>query len=67
MAPSHASALREKGGEALTGGVQAGLLSSEITQFGLPTLYCGGEGHTVRRDSASGETDLQRHKTKACK
>jgi len=30
MAPSHASALREVGGEALTGGVQAGLLSSEI-------------------------------------
>ncbi len=30
MAPSHASALREEGGEALTGGVQAGLLSSEI-------------------------------------
>lgn len=38
MAPSHASAIREDGGEALTGGVQAGLLSSEITSFGLPTL-----------------------------
>jgi hypothetical protein len=38
MAPSHASATREVGGEALTGGVQAGLLSSEITSIGLPTL-----------------------------
>lgn len=32
MTPSHASALREGGGEALTGGVQAGLLSSEINR-----------------------------------
>ena len=38
MTPSHASAPREGGGEALTGGVQAGLLSSEITTIGLPTL-----------------------------
>lgn len=32
MTPSHASAPREGGGEALTGGVQAGLLSSEINR-----------------------------------
>ena len=31
MAPSHASAVREDGGEALIGGVRAGLLSREIT------------------------------------
>jgi len=38
MASSHASVIREDGGEALTGGMQAGLLSSEITSIGLPTL-----------------------------
>jgi len=38
MDPSHASANRKEGGEALTGGVQAGQLSSEITLFGLLTL-----------------------------
>ena len=32
MAPSHASASRKGGGEALTGGVQARLLSSEISR-----------------------------------
>ena len=32
MTPSHASALRKGGGEALAGGVQAGLLSSEINR-----------------------------------
>jgi len=56
MAPSHASAPREGGGEALTGGVQAGLLSSEITLFGLPTLWSDGEGSTGRRAIASGVT-----------
>lgn len=54
MAPSHASALREEGGEALTGGVQAGRLSSEITSIESPTQLPGREGHTVRRDSARG-------------
>jgi hypothetical protein len=33
MAPSHASAPRKVGGEALIGGVQAGLLSSEIARI----------------------------------
>jgi hypothetical protein len=46
MASSHASARREMGGEALTEGVQARLLSSEITCFGLPTLWSEGEGST---------------------
>ena len=54
MAPSHASAPREGGGEALTGGVQAWRLSSEITSIGLPTQWPGREGNTVRRDSARG-------------
>jgi len=49
VVPSHASASRKGGGEALTGGVQAWLLSSEITSFGLPTLWNGGAGRTKRR------------------
>jgi hypothetical protein len=50
MAPSHASAPREGGGEALTGGVQARLLSSEINRFGLPTLFTHvGRLHEVSR------------------
>jgi hypothetical protein len=54
MAPSHASVSRKRGGEALTGGVQAWLLSSEITSSGLPTLWSEGEGHTICRVSARG-------------
>jgi len=45
------------GGEALTGGVQAGLLSSEITTSGLPTPWTEGEGNTVCHVSASGAPD----------
>ena len=43
MAPSHASAHREGGGEALTGGVQARLLSSEIICIRVadPVLWWG--------------------------
>jgi len=53
MAPSHASATRKSGGEALTGGMQAVLLSSEITLFGLPTWWSVGEGKTMCRDIES--------------
>jgi hypothetical protein len=48
MTPSHASASRKGGGEALTGGVQAGPLSSEITHSGLPTSLSDREGRTGR-------------------
>ena len=41
----------------MTGGVQARLLSSEITELGLPTLLPGGEGNTVYRAIASGTQD----------
>ena len=48
MALSHASAVREGGGEALIGVVRAGLLSREITcVFGVLTLSCQAEGHVV--------------------
>ena len=38
MTPSHASAHREAGGEASTGGVQAGLSSSEINRHRVADL-----------------------------
>ena len=48
MALSHASVVREDGGEALTGVVRAGLLSREIVpQFGVPTCFLTTEGHAV--------------------
>lgn len=64
MSPSHASATREDGGEALTGGVQAWLLSSEITPSGLPTLWSDGEGHTLHRvirEWCSGPAESKNH------
>jgi hypothetical protein len=50
----------------LTGGVQAWLLSSEITCFGLPTLWLDGEGSTVRRVNASGASDPRSQRTGVC-
>lgn len=46
MALSHASVVREGGGEALTGVVRAGLLSREIVpMFEVPTCFPNTEGH----------------------
>ena len=54
MAPSHASAVREGGGEALTGGVWAGLLSREISlKYGVPTSSPSAEGNTASGAFAS--------------
>jgi len=47
VALSHASAVREDGGEALIGGVRAGLLSREMTLFGVPTWSITSEGNTA--------------------
>ena len=47
MALSHASAVREGGGEALIGVVRAGLLSREMTLFRVPTLSRQAEGHVL--------------------
>jgi len=44
-ASSRASAVREGGGEASVGVVQAGLSSREIHGFGVPTLFKGAEGN----------------------
>lgn len=51
MAPSHASAYRKRGGEALTGGVQAGLLSSEINRHRVADLVTvGGRPYDASRN-----------------
>lgn len=53
MALSHASAVRESGGEALTGVVWAGLLSREIVpMFGVLTCFPYTEGHAGSGDIA---------------
>src|SRR5215831_13688383 len=44
--PGPCAGAREDVGEALAGGVQAGLLSREINQTGVPTPLLGAEGHT---------------------
>jgi hypothetical protein len=44
--PEPCAGAREGVGEALAGGVQAGLLSREINPNGVPTPLLGAEGHT---------------------
>jgi len=55
VSPSHASALRKEGGEALTGGVQAGLLSSEINRLRVADLVTRWERphEASRKDGSS--------------
>lgn len=43
--PESCVGVREGDGEALTGGVQAGLLSREIKEFGVPTPLTEAEGN----------------------
>jgi RNA-directed DNA polymerase len=43
--PESCAGAREGVGEALAGGVQAGLLSREISKAGVPTPLLGAEGH----------------------
>ncbi len=45
--PESCVGVREGDGEALTGGVQAGLLSREINVFGVPTSLARTEGHIL--------------------
>ncbi len=45
--PESCVGVREGVGEALTGAVQAGLLSREIKEFGVPTLLTEAEGNIV--------------------
>lgn len=66
MALSHASAVREGGGEALTGVVWAGLLSREIVpQFRVPTCFLTTEGHAVSGVIASRWWALRGRRTQA--
>jgi len=51
--PESCVGVREGVGEALTGGVQAGLLSREITEFGVPTSSHQAEGKIIGGASAS--------------
>lgn len=67
MALSHASAVREDGGEALTGVVQAGLLSREIVpMFGVPTCFPITEGDAAGGVSASRQRTPRGRRTQAC-
>ena len=45
--PESCAGVREGAGEALAGGVQAGLWSREISRYGVPTSLIGTEGHTT--------------------
>lgn len=47
MAPSHASASVRAWAKRWQGYVQAGLLSREIREFGVPTSLTGAEGNIV--------------------
>jgi hypothetical protein len=51
--PESCVGVREGEGEALTGYVQAGLLSREIMAFGVPTLSKQAEGHIDGSATAS--------------
>jgi hypothetical protein len=66
VALSHASAVREGGGEALIGVVRAGLLSREMAcVFGVPTLSCEAEGHVAGGVIASRWGTLRGRRTQA--
>jgi hypothetical protein len=66
MTPSHASASRKGGGEALTGGVQSGLLSSEITHSGCrPRCLTGKAARDVALSQGT-HPDPRSRRTRAC-
>ena len=58
--PESCVGVREGDGEALTGVVQAGLLSREIKEFGVPTLLTEAEGHIVDGVTREPSTDPAR-------
>ena len=62
--PESCAFAREGMGEALTGGGTGRVLSREIlTNFGAPTSWDEAEGHTARRDFASGGFGSARSET----
>ena len=64
--PESCVGVREGDGEALTGGVQAGLLSREIKEFGVPTLSMETEGNTTSSAIASCWWAPRGQRTMAC-
>jgi hypothetical protein len=52
--------------EALTGGVQAGLLSREIRRFGVPTSCLWAEGHIASSAIAGCQRTPRGRRTCAC-
>jgi hypothetical protein len=67
MAPSRASAVREGGGEASVGVVQAGLLSREISEiWGVDAIEVSGRQHRRRRYLASCRWAPRGLRTGAC-
>ncbi|MEX6430907.1 MULTISPECIES: hypothetical protein [Ferrimicrobium] len=61
--PESCVGVREGDGEALTGGVQAGLLSREIKEFGVPTLLTEAEGNIAGGVMREPSGDPARSKT----
>jgi hypothetical protein len=62
--PESCAVVREGGGEALTGYVQAGLLSREIREFGVPTPLSRPEGNIaggVTRESPGDPARSENH------
>ena len=64
--PESCVSAREGDGEALTGDVQAGLLSRVIREFGVPTLSTKAEGNTTRSAIASSWWTPRGQRTMAC-
>ena len=64
--PEPCVVVREGGGEASVGYVQAGLLSLEISLFGVPTLSYSAEGNIVGGVFASRRRTPRGRRTCAC-
>jgi hypothetical protein len=64
--PESCAGVREGSGEALTGGVQAGLLSREIRESGVPTPLNRPEGNIAGGATASRQGTPRGRRTRAC-
>ena len=64
--PESCAGVREGVGEALTGAVQAGLLSRERTESGVPTSFTYAEGNIAVGVNASRPGTPRGRRTRAC-
>jgi hypothetical protein len=64
--PESCAGVREDVGEALAGGVQAGLLSREITEIGVPTLFVRRKATPRATLHASRPRTPRGRRTRAC-